>query len=89
MFVGIIDFVGILLATRARTQALPKAPWKNENVFEGFSELRKSYELRFGQQASIIKSDLKIERSYVDFQYFGRISYENLNFWIKINIKWK
>ena len=62
---------------------------KNENVFEGFSELRKSYELRFGQQASIIKSDLKIERSYVDFQYFGRISYENLNFWIKINIKWK
>ena len=53
-----------------------------KTFFEDFSELRKSYELRFGQQASIIKSDLKIEKSYVDFQYFGRISYENLNFLI-------
>ena len=60
-----------------------------KTFFEDFSELRKSYELRFGQQASIIKCDLKIEKAYVDFQYFGRISYENLNFWIKINIKWK
>ena len=39
--------------------------------FEVFSELRRSYELRFGQRASLIKCYLNFEKSYVDFQYFG------------------
>ena len=48
--------------------------WAKKNrfrFFEVFSELRRSYELRFGQRASLIKCYLNFEKSYVDFQYFG------------------
>ena len=53
--------------------------------FELFSELRKSYELRFGEQASRIKCYLNFEKSYVYFQYFGLFSFENCEIWSKLN----